>query len=194
MKNKNQSRSLLAVKNLATTESLLKIIGGALLVYAGASISIPLEPVPITLQTVAILLIALTYGRAESMAAILTYVGAGVMGAPVFAGGAFGPMVLLSPSGGYIFGFVAAVYIVGYMKEKFGTEKFLPLLAASAMGEVAIFALGVAWLTYLLGFEKAVAVGLMPFILPGVAKTVFLAVALRAMGLLGFLKTGFLKK
>ncbi|MGI9461004.1 MAG: biotin transporter BioY [Alphaproteobacteria bacterium] len=162
--------------------ALLKIFGGVLLIYAAAHISIPIQPVPVTLQTLAVLLLALTYGRWESLASIITYVGAGMMGAPIFAGGKFGAMVLLSPTGGYIIGFVVAVFLVGLIKEKWQCKKFLPLLFASLSGLVAIFTFGMMWLFYLFGFDKAIAVGLVPFILPELVKAFLLAGALFAVG------------
>lgn len=176
-------------KSLANIESLFKMMGGMFLVYAATNITIPIQPVPITLQTFAILLMALLYSRAESFSSIVGYVTVGLMGAPVFSGGKFGLMTLLSPTGGYIMGFVAAVFVVGYLKEKLlahqaisPSKTFLYAALIALLGLVIIFAMGMLWLTYLFNIGQAWAVGVMPFILPEIIKAGCLGLALSAVG------------
>ena len=192
MQNKKQAYKVVASKNPSDTMLLLlKTIGGALLVYAGSKITIPLQPVPVTLQTFAVLLVAMTYGRGESLAAILAYVGLGVMGAPMFAGGLSGPAVLLGSTGGYIIGFIIASLAIGWLKDGWFKQylasnnmvtKFLAAVLLAMVGLTAIFAPGVIWLSHLIGLEKSIAFGLLPFVLPEMVKAVILSLALRAVG------------
>ncbi|MDI9313668.1 MAG: biotin transporter BioY [Hydrotalea sp.] len=191
MKNEKHISKIAIGKNPATLVTLLKIIGGVALVYAASNITIPLQPVPVTLQTFAVLLLALTYSRGESLASILAYVGVGAMGAPVFAGGAGGPSALLGATGGYIVGFVLAVAAIGWLKDgmlkqKIDSNKFIEKIGATLLlamvGLVAIFAPGILWLANFVGFEKSIALGLMPFILPEMVKAIFLALSLQAVG------------
>lgn len=168
----------------ARGESVVKIIGGAALVGVAAQLAIPLYPVPITLQTMAIMLIALVYRPSESLATIITYVGAGLLGAPVFAHFGFGAHTLFGPTGGYIIGFVAAVAAMGNIKERWGINSGLLLFVNAIIGTAIIFAFGLAWLSLLVGPRAAITAGLLPFLLSGVIKAALLTLALRFVGLL----------
>ncbi len=156
------------------------IIGGSLLVAAFAQIRIvlPFTPVPITGQTLAVLLVGAALGKNRAGISMLLYLGMGLAGMPVFAGGAQGLAYLTGATGGYLIGFVAAAYVVGWLAEQ-GLDRdirtaFLPFL----IGEMVIYAFGLIWLTVYIGdMSKALVLGFHPFLV-GDAIKVALAVLL----------------
>jgi len=162
---------------------LILISVGALFVAILAQVRIPLPftPVPLTGQTFAVLLVAAALGSRRGAVSMSFYIALGAFGLPVFAGGAAGMAYLSGATLGYLIGFVFAAYVVGLLAER-GLERnirtsILPFLA----GTVIIYACGVAWLTILLGnFGKAIAVGLLPFVVGDLIKLVAAALALPA--------------
>jgi biotin transport system substrate-specific component len=139
---------------------------GSLFVAVCAQINIPLQPVPVTMQTFAVLVVGAAFGSRLGAATLLLYVFEGAAGLPVFAQFKAGPAVLLGPTGGYIVGFVVAATVVGYLAERQVDRNVLKMFAATLLGGALIYVPGLAWLATFTGFEKAIAVGLMPFI-PG---------------------------
>ncbi len=152
---------------------------GALLVALCAQINIPLEPVPITLQTVGVMLIALTFERKTALQAILCYLALGAMGAPVFSDFSGGLSVLLGTTGGYCLGFVACVAAMTTLRLRLDDQNFLHIALNCLLGTIIIFIFGVTRLSLFVGFETAIQVGLLPFILPGFIKMLLLASTLR---------------
>ncbi len=148
---------------------LILLTLGALFVAALAQVKIPLPftPVPITGQTFAVLLVGAALGGKLGAASLTAYLALGLMGLPFFSGGASGVQTLFGATGGYLIGFVLAAYLTGALAER-GLEReaktsFLPFLA----GSLVIYACGVGWLAFSLGsLNKALALGLLPF-LPG---------------------------
>jgi biotin transport system substrate-specific component len=146
---------------------LMLIILGALFVAALAQVEIPLPftPVPITGQTFGVLLVGAALGSKRGAASLASYLALGILGLPFFAGGAHGLEILIGATGGYLIGFIIAAYIIGLLAER-GLERnvrtsFIPFLA----GTVIIYVCGVAWLAVFLGsFNKAIAGGLLPFL------------------------------
>lgn len=157
---------------------LLVLVGTALLALA-AKITVPFWPVPMTLQTLAVFLISAVYGRNLAVATLLAYLVQGAIGMPVFATGA-GLSYIVGPTGGYLAGFVVAAAIVGHAADKGLDRKLFVMFGAMMLGEVAILALGAAWLAVLMGAEKALAFGVGPFIVTDVVKIALAAVTLRA--------------
>ncbi len=165
--------------NLFLFQRILKIISGIVLIFACSQISLPLEPVPITLQTVAVMLIGLTYSKSDGLISMIAYVLAGTAGLPVFANFASG---ITSPSSGYLFGFIAAVYVMNQFKEKFGLRSFLSIIFACVLGNIILFAVGIAWLSTFIGISGAITHGLMPFVAPGLIKACLLSASLKVIG------------
>jgi biotin transport system substrate-specific component len=165
----------------ATLKQLMQIALGILLLFACSQISIPLQPVPITLQTVAVMLIALTYNQDLGLKTIISYISLGALGAPVFAGFSGGISILFGPTGGYLFGFIAAVLVIIYTKRFLFVRSFIGALIACLIGNIVIFACGITWLSTIVGFEQAIKAGLLPFILPGIIKSISLAMLLRTI-------------
>lgn len=118
---------------------------------AGARVVVPLPltEAPMTLQTLAVCLTALCLPFGHALLAMLLYVGLGVAGLPIFAGGASGVEVLQGPSGGYLVGFVAAVPAVALGKLVFSGDRLITqMIFAGLFAHVAILGLGAAWLHY----------------------------------------------
>jgi biotin transport system substrate-specific component len=158
----------------------LLIVAGSLLVAALAQISIPLPftPVPITGQTFAVLLVGAVLGARRGAASLLLYLVEGSLGLPVFAGGVGGLVHFLGPTGGYLLGFVAAAYLVGRLAEVGMDHRFRTAVLIFLAGEAAIYLCGVAWLGFYLGLPKALAAGLLPFLIGDAVKLVTAALAL----------------
>ncbi|MBC8505729.1 MAG: biotin transporter BioY [Anaerolineales bacterium] len=159
---------------------ILFVIGGSLFVAAFAQIRIvlPFTPVPITGQTLAVLLVGASLGKKRAGISMLLYLGLGILGMPVFAGGAQGLAYLTGATGGYLIGFVVAAYVVGWLAEQ-GLDRdirtaFLPFL----VGEMVIYAIGVIWLAVYVGdMTNALVLGFHPFLV-GDALKITLAVLL----------------
>jgi biotin transport system substrate-specific component len=121
------------------------IVAGAGLVAIFTYIAVPSWPVPLTLQTSAVLVVAMFLGAGRGMLAIATYVVIGVLGVPVFAGGTSGNLLAL-PTGGYILGFVAAAGIVGLLALYSRPRSFVSSFGIMVVGSSAIYVLGLPWL------------------------------------------------
>ena len=137
-------------------------LGVALLALA-SKVQVPFWPVPMTLQVLAVLMIGATAGARLGGATVLAWLGLGALGAPVFATGA-GLAYMMGPTGGYLAGFLAAALVVGYLADKGHGRTIVSALLMLLAGVVIIYALGLGWLGSLIGAEKAIAAGLMPFI------------------------------
>ncbi len=152
---------------------VLRITLGILLMFIAAQAQIPLKPVPITLQTVGVLILGLCYNKKEAMYSIISYVGLGAIGIPVFSGFSSGVSVLISPRGGYIFGMVLCIYVVTTLRVKFGENNWLKLLIYTIIGSGCIYLIGIVQLSWFVGFDKAIQLGLYPFIISGIVKAMF---------------------
>jgi biotin transport system substrate-specific component len=151
-----QSQTQLVIKGL------LVVLGVALLTLA-AKVQVPFWPVPMTLQTLAVLLIGATYGARLAGITLGTYLAIGAVGVPVFASGA-GIPYMLGPTGGYLLGFFVAAVLLGYLADRGMGRNLVSALLLFAIGEVVIFAIGTGWLAALIGIDRAIAAGLVPFI------------------------------
>jgi biotin transport system substrate-specific component len=162
--------------------AVLAALGTALLTLS-AKINLPLPYVPMTLQTLVVLLIGAAYGWRLGGITVIAYLAEGAIGLPVFAGpvGGFGP--LIGPTAGYLFGFVVAAVIVGWLSERGWDRSVLLLFVAMGFGHMVILGCGFAWLAFgvKLGVEKAWLVGLAPFIAGAVVKNALGAVGLPAI-------------
>lgn len=136
---------------------------GVVLLTVASKVQVPFWPVPMTLQTLAVLMIGATAGARLGGATVLAWLALGAVGAPVFATGA-GLAYMAGPTGGYLLGFLLAAVFTGYLADKGEGRTLFSALAVLAMGEVLIFAAGTGWLALLIGPQKAVAAGLIPFI------------------------------
>ncbi|MBF0409671.1 MAG: biotin transporter BioY [Candidatus Riflebacteria bacterium] len=154
--------------------SVLVLAGSVLLALsAQISINLPFSPVPITFQTFAVLLLGLVYGRNLSVITILTYLTMGVSGIPVFSGAASGFAVICGPTGGYIVGFILAVYTVGLLAENAYDRSPFKVALCMFLGNALIYIPGLIWLSFFISSQNLITAGLLPFI-PGDVVKLFL--------------------
>jgi len=167
---------------------LLLILAGSLFVALTAQIALPLPftPVPITGQTLGVLLVGAALGSRLGFLALLAYLLEGAMGLPVFAGGTGGIAKILGPTGGFLLAFPLAAGLVGLLVERFGLDRgfFGPLLAM-LLGNALLYLVGLPWLAAWLmgagkfsGMEGLLAMGLLPFIPGDLVKAVLAALLL----------------
>ncbi len=167
-------------RRYALLYDLACIAGGSLFITLAAQIVLPLpfSPVPISGQTLAVLLVGTLLGSRRGSLAVLTYLVEGVLGLPVFAGGMAGPARLAGPTGGYLLGFAAAAFLVGRLAEKNWDRHLWTAGLAMLLGNAVIYALGLPWLAYFVGSERALATGLLPFIFGDLLKLILSATLL----------------
>jgi biotin transport system substrate-specific component len=159
------------------------ILSGSLLVALSAQIAIrlPFSPVPITGQTLAVLLVGALLGARRGSLALLAYLAEGAAGLPVFANGSAGPTYMSGPTGGYLFGFVLAAGLTGALAERGWDRRVWLTALAMVLGNVVIYACGLVWLSTFVGIERAPELGMTPFIVGDLLK-IALAAALLPSG------------
>lgn len=140
----------------------------AALTAVGAFISIPLYPVPLTLQTLFTLLAAMTLGSVQGMSSQIIYVMLGVVGLPVFAGFKAGIGILFGPTGGFLFGFIICACVIGKIIELKKEKNIFYYFLAGIIGTIILYIIGITQLSLVtgIGVKKAIIVGMLPF-LPG---------------------------
>ena len=158
----------------SAVSKLLAVLAGIALLTISAHIKVPFYPVPLTMQTLIVLGIGMTYGARLGGTTLIGYLAAGFIGLPVFAGGA-GMAYMIGPTGGYLAGFFVAAVIVGALAERGWTRNWATAAAAMLMGNAIIYFLGVGWLTSLIGLDKAVQFGLLPFLYGDALKLIIAA-------------------
>lgn len=162
---------MLAASSLTSLHTLVWTALMAAMIAVGSFLSLPLGPVPFTMQPFFVMLAGFLLGWPHGMAAVLLFVAAGTIGLPVFAGGKSGLAVLFGPTGGYILGFVLAAGIIGSLTRGRRPDWILGV-AAGLLGLTVLYCCGVLNLMRVLqvGWEKALAVGFLPFILQDLIK------------------------
>lgn len=150
-----------ASSNLA--RNLVLAVAGSAVVAVAAHISVPTLPVPMTLQTLAVLAIGAAFGARLGAATLVIYALEGAAGLPVFSPTADGYPGIMGPTGGYILGFIFASGLVGYLVERGWDRSFPKLLIAMLAGSAILYVPGIAWLSSFIGLEKAFTFGFLPF-------------------------------
>ena len=163
-----------SVATSAVTKAAL-VVFGSLLLAVSAQFKIPLYPVPVTGQTLVVLLIGMTYGPRLGGVTIAAYLFEGALGLPVFAGGAAGVAVLMGPTAGYLFGFLLAAIAMGYLAERGMGRTVVSTIAAMVIGNCVIYLCGALWLANFIGFGQAIAAGVLPFLYGDALKLVVAA-------------------
>ncbi len=125
---------------------VLWIVTFTVLTAISAQIEIPLSPVPLTLQTLFVLLSGAFLGKRDGFLSMSLYLGLGALGLPVFAGGAFGLHSILGPSGGYLLAFPVAAFVIGYLVSI--NQKRLFILFSMFLGLMTIFTFGTVQLNF----------------------------------------------
>lgn len=165
--------------------TLATVILGTAVLTISAKISVPVQPVPVTLQTLAVAVLAAGFGWRIALATVALYIVEGLAGLPVFASGG-GPQYIFSPTFGFIVGCLPMAYIIGQAADRGASGRPIPLFAAMLIGDAVCFALGYAWLVAMSGgatwidqtnvLGSAFARAVQPFVLWDVLKMAFGAV------------------
>lgn len=167
----------------AFTVDAALVLSGVVVVALLAKVSFFIGPVPITGQTLGVIVVGAALGARRGAAALTTYMLVGLAGLPVFAGPVAGPAYVLLPSFGFILGFIPAAYVAGWFAERAWDRKpwlaFVGFVAAS----VIPFLIGVPYMAVILStvmgqqitFASVMAAGVLPFIVPGLIKAAFAA-------------------
>ncbi|ESY98450.1 biotin transporter BioY [Mesorhizobium sp. LNHC209A00] len=151
----------------------LLALAGTLLLTLSAKTKVMLGPVDISMQTLAVLLIAAAFGMRLGLATLLLYIAEGTMGFPVFQGTpekGIGIAYMLGSTGGYLAGFVVMAAIVGWAADRGWDRHPIKLFNAMLVAEVVMMAMGFAWLALLIGPEKSWQFGVVPFIVGDLIK------------------------
>ena len=164
------------------------VLAGAAVVAVLAQVTIPLPLVPITGQTLGVLLVGAALGSRRGAAALAAYMVAGLAGAPVFAEFTGGPATLLSPSFGFVIGFVPAAFLAGWFAERAWDRRPVLAMAGFVAASAVPFLVGVPYLAMILnavmgagaGVGDVLAAGLWPFIPGGLVKAALAAVLIPA--------------
>ncbi|MEI9417277.1 biotin transporter BioY [Mesorhizobium sp. Cs1321R2N1] len=158
------------------------VVLGTLFLALSSYIEVPMVPVPVTMQTFAVTLIGALYGWRLGAVTIAAWLVEGAVGFPVLAGGAAGIQHFVGPTGGYLFVFPIIGALVGWLAERgWNGNRVLLAFAAMLLGNVACLALGTAWLAVMIGAEKAITFGFVPFIVGGLLKSALGAATLTAL-------------
>ena len=174
------TRSSTKRRELARVLDLALVLGGSLLVALSSRVAVPLpfSPVPITGQTLAVLLVGASLGARRGALSLLLYLVQGAMGLPVFAGRASGLVRIVGPTGGYLWGFVLAAFVVGSLAERGWSRRMCSAVLAMSIGNVAIYLAGLPWLARFTGVERVLPLGLYPFVVGDVIKVALAAIVL----------------
>ena len=169
-------KPLVAPRHRRMLLSFLQILCASLFLGLCAQISIPLyfSPVPLTGQTFGVMLIGAMLGRKRGTLTLLMYLLEGALGLPVFAGGAFGLLKLIGPTGGYFMGMVAEVYLIGWFFETQRTFNSLRTFGKIIISSLIQLSLGVIWLIPFVGLQNVLMMGFFPFVLGEIFKALAL--------------------
>ncbi len=164
------------------------VVAGTALVAVLAQVAIPLWPVPVTGQTLAVLLVGAGLGAARGAASLTLYALLGAIGLPIYSEASSGWSVLLGPTGGYIIGFIASAAIVGWAAERSWDRGWYKPIITFIGGSLVVFAFGLPWLAVSLGqlglpndLQSVLIAGFYPFIIGGLIKAAIAAALLPAL-------------
>ena len=167
--------NLVKVKNkeYELAKNIFLVLSGTIFIALMSQLTIPLPYVPITGQTLAVMLIGLAYGRKLGTSTLLSYITAGSVGLPVFANFKSG-LPFLFPSGGYVIGFLFAAMICGYFADKGWTKSYVKLIPVLVLAHFVLYFFGLIQLAIFLPGKDILAIGLIPFIIGDIIKIVLM--------------------
>ena len=168
-------------KNKMKTQDLVKMALMAALIAIGAFITIPLGPVPFTMQNFFVFMAGLLLVPKYAGLSVLTYVIIGLIGLPVFAGFTGGPQIIFAPTFGFLIAFIIGAIIIS--KLAYGQKSFIKILGVLILAEVVFYAIGLPYMYLVLTrvngtpmtFQSTLAAGMIPFLIPDLLKAVFAA-------------------
>lgn len=166
------SFSPLALQSRSLTWQVAAVVLGTVFLALSSYVEVPMYPVPMTMQTLAVTLVGALYGWRLGGITIIAWLIEGVLGAPVLAGGAAGFAHFVGPTGGYLFAFPVIGALVGWLAERgWNGQRVVLAFAAMLIGNLLCLALGGSWLAGSIGFKKAMEFGVTPFVLGGLLKS-----------------------
>lgn len=151
----------------AFVRDVLLIMAFSWFVALCAQIRIPLWPVPMTGQTLGVLLTGAVLGSKRGGFSLLAYTLQGAIGLPFFAGGSAGFTVIAGPTGGYIIGFIVAAFVVGLLAEKGLDKNIITMAIAMLVGNIIVYVFGLPWLALSAPGQRLLAAGFIPFLMAG---------------------------
>ena len=170
-----------AVSTFAHTNHGVRAFGamalGIGILTASSYVAVPMVPVPMTMQTLAVTLIGAVLGWRQGAATVMAWLALAAAGAPVLANGGFGLAPFVGPTAGYLFAFPVAAALTGWMAKDRG---FWMVLLAMLSGNALCLG-GAAWLAIMIGFKAAMAIGVAPFVAGALVKSGIGAVILKLM-------------
>ncbi len=156
--------SLLSTYEIKTHyKNIALILFGTLLLAVSSKIQVPFWPVPMTMQTFIVFIIGMSFGWKLAFSTLIAYLVEGALGLPVFAKGG-GLLYLMGPTAGYLYGMTIAAGVIGFFAERGYNKSYIKSLISLMIGTIIIFVLGVGYLGSVIGYDKALAGGLYPFI------------------------------
>lgn len=172
-----------SIARYALLYDTMLVAGGSILVALSAQICIPVpfSPIPITGQTLSVLLLGALLGSRRGALSLAAYLAEGASGWPVFSGASGGLVHLTGPTAGYLAGFVPAAFLTGLLAERGWDRTKKTALAAMVLGNAVIYAFGLAWLGLFTGAGRVLSLGLTPFLAGDLLK-VTLAACLLPVG------------
>ena len=165
------------IEKFSVFTTLVTIFTCSFLLILSAKIKVDLYPVPMTLQPLAVLMIAMLCGRNIAVASVSLYLFQGIIGLPVFAYGG-GLIYLMGPTGGFLFGFLLASLIIGELADRGWGQSLFKSIFTMLIGMFIIYFFGIAQLSVIKGFDFAIINGLTPFIVGDFYKLLLAALLL----------------
>ncbi|MEI8300192.1 MAG: biotin transporter BioY [Chlamydiota bacterium] len=152
------------IKSKAYMLGFIQVILGSLFLALMALVKIPLYPTPVTLQTLAVFILALSLGSKKGAMACALYLVEASLGAPVLSGGISNPLWMIGCNAGFLISFPIAAFVIGFMLEKIHVKTFFKVVGCILCGQFCIDVLGLSGLSLFFGVHKAFALGCMPFV------------------------------
>lgn len=172
----------LGLRNRSLVQQAVAVVLGSLLLAASSYIQVPMVPVPITMQTFAVALVGALYGWRLGSITIVFWLAQGALGMPVLAGGAAGLHRFVGPTGGYLLAFPFAGALMGWLAERgWNGNRVVLAFFGMLMSNLVCLLLGAAWLAALVGAEKAIVSGVLPFLVGSLLKSALGAATLKAL-------------
>jgi biotin transport system substrate-specific component len=168
-----------ALGDLSLLKQTALVLAGSLLIAVAAQFSVFIGPVPLSLQTLAILTVGFALGARLGAATLIVYLGQGAMGLPVFSAGGAGVAYMMGPTGGFLLGFVAMAWLAGWAADRGLARRALPAILVALVASAIIYIPGLIWPAVTLGTEwSALWAGWMaPFLAGDAIKSVIAALA-----------------
>ncbi|CAN5359412.1 biotin transporter BioY [soil metagenome] len=164
------------------TSKIVAVLLGTLVLAAASQVAVPMIPVPMTMQTLAVTLIGAFFGWRMGALTVLAWLAEAALGLPVLANGSGSLASFVGPTAGYLVAFPIMAALTGWLAERGWNGSKVVLAFASMLAANALcLAIGGAWLALLIGAEKALMLGVVPFIFGGVLKSILAAALMKAL-------------